>query len=334
MLARVHTRDLRVGMYIEMPMAWWAHPFPRSRFRISSTKLLRQVQEFHDGEVGVDWDRSIISDSAEDEPEEQAPAAAPATPRPEPAPIVVRRVDSLLARPEPTYSERARNIHGAARLIVESFLEAPSWSNIRAAKEAVGHIVEVVAEKPALIQSLFAVSAHDSSTYTHSVNVGVYSIALATQLYADAPEHDLAELGAGFFLHDIGKARIDRVILNKRGPLTPEETAKMRKHPEFGLEILVETQADTPMCRDIVLQHHERYDGTGYPFGLTGDQISEYARVCSIADVFDALVSVRPYKPSMSSFAALRIMRDEMLDHFQRDVFETFVRLFEFRKAA
>lgn len=321
-------------MYIELPMAWWAHPFPRSRFHIGSSKLLRQVQEFYDGEVGVDWDRSILPDAEADgvppaEPEEE-PRADPQ----QRTAALTRRVDSLLVRPEPTATQRARNIHSASRLIVESFMEAPSWSNIRTAKEAVSHVVEVIAENPPLIQSLLAVSTHDSSTYTHSVNVGVYSIALATQLYRGSSAHDLAELGAGFFLHDLGKARIDRSILNKRGPLNPDELATMRKHPEIGHEILQQTQADTAECRTIVLQHHERFDGTGYPFGLTGEQISEYARICSVADVFDALVSARPYKPSMNSFTALRIMRDEMLDHFQREVFECFIHLFEYRKAA
>ena len=81
-------------------------------------------------------------------------------------------------------------------------------------------------------------------------------------------------------------------------------------------------------CRSIVVQHHERNDGTGYPRKIRGNDIHIYGRICSVADVYDALVSKRPYKPSLQPFEALKIMRDEMLGHFQKDIFEKFVLLF------
>ena len=103
------------------------------------------------------------------------------------------------------------------------------------------------------------------------------------------------ELGAGFFLHDLGKVKIDTAIINKPGKLTAEEMRQMRRHPNLGFTILSKTKQLSEECKLIVLQHHERNDGTGYPNGLRGDAIHIYCRLCSLADVYDALTSVRPY---------------------------------------
>jgi hypothetical protein len=97
------------------------------------------------------------------------------------------------------------------------------------------------------------------------------------------------ELGAGFFLHDLGKVEVDASIINKPGKLTEEEMSRMRQHPHMGYKLLYETNELTHECKKIVLQHHERYDGKGYPNGLQGNDIHLYGRICSIADVFDAL---------------------------------------------
>jgi HD-GYP domain-containing protein (c-di-GMP phosphodiesterase class II) len=103
----------------------------------------------------------------------------------------------------------------------------------------------------------------------------------------------------------------------------------MRRHPGMGFKLLTETKQINEECRLIVLQHHERNDGTGYPRKLRGDDIHIYGRICSVADVFDALVSERPYRQKLKPFEALKLMRDEMLGHFQKEVFEKFVLLFK-----
>jgi len=135
-------------------------------------------------------------------------------------------------------------------------------------------------------------------------------------------------LGAGFFLHDIGKVNVDEAIINKQGKLTEEEMDMMRKHPARGFKLLNDTKQITIESRLIVLQHHERDDGRGYPRRLRGEDIHIYGRICSVADVFDALVSKRPYKSKLKPFDALKLMKEEMLAHFHKDVFEKFVLLF------
>jgi HD-GYP domain-containing protein (c-di-GMP phosphodiesterase class II) len=162
----------------------------------------------------------------------------------------------------------------------------------------------------------------------HSVNVGVYATALAKKIYTGKHDHDMRELGAGFFLHDLGKIHVRPEIITKPGKLTPAEFDEMRKHPYESFEILKNTSQLSEECKVITLQHHEREDGTGYPFGLKGDEIHDYARICSIADVFDALTSKRSYREPLSAFGALQIMRDEMLGHFHMDMLRDFIMLF------
>ena len=136
------------------------------------------------------------------------------------------------------------------------------------------------------------------------------------------------ELGAGFFLHDLGKTRVDPAIINKRGKLTEDEMKKMRSHPYQSYKILAEANQLSEECRLIALQHHEREDGKGYPRHLRGDEIHLYGRIGCIADVYDALTAARSYKPKLSPFDALRVMKEDMSNHFEKDLFVKFVLLF------
>ena len=142
-------------------------------------------------------------------------------------------------------------------------------------------------------------------------------------------DRDLYDMGYALFLHDIGKSRIDPSILNKPGRLSDPEWEIMKTHPEKGHQILSEEGCVTPEAEAIVLQHHERPDGKGYPQGLRSEQIDPLARLCNIVDSYDALMTKRPYKESMTSFQALEIMKGEMRGQFDLDLFERFVRLLE-----
>ncbi|RMD54780.1 MAG: HD-GYP domain-containing protein [Nitrospirae bacterium] len=175
---------------------------------------------------------------------------------------------------------------------------------------------------------LLEITSHDYYTYTHSVNVGVLSVLLAKTFYLYSDAHDMYELGAGFFLHDIGKTRVDSSIINKQGKLTEEEMRVMRTHPQHGYDILKEANQLSKECRIIVMQHHEREDGSGYPLGLKGDEIHDYSRICSIADIYDALTSRRSYHKPMRPFEALKFMRDKLMQHFKKEIFINFVLLF------
>ena len=156
------------------------------------------------------------------------------------------------------------------------------------------------------LRNLIRLTSYDFTTFTHSVNVGIFAIGLAKVLFADNPEHDMKEIASGFFLHDIGKCAIPLSILTKPGPLSDSEWRIMKNHPQKGYEILKKFNKLTPEAKVIVLEHHERYNGRGYPMGVKGDKVHIYSKICCIADVFDALTAKRPYKAPLSSFEAMK----------------------------
>ena len=159
------------------------------------------------------------------------------------------------------------------------------------------------------------------------VNVGVLAISLAKEILSRTGT--ICTHWEPVFSAWCRQGYIDEAIINKPGKLTEEEMNTMRKHPAMGFKLLNETKQISIESRLIVLQHHERHNGMGYPRKLRGEDIHIYGRICSVADVFDALVSKRPYKAQLKSFDALKLMKEEMLDHFHKDVFEKFVLLFK-----
>ena len=125
-------------------------------------------------------------------------------------------------------------------------------------------------------------------------------------------DDEFQRLGAGFTLHDVGKSRVPLDILNKQGPLDDAEWDVIRTHPAQSANILKETGHLTAEARIVALQHHERFDGTGYPRKLKGKEIHKFAQICAIADVFDALTTNRAYRKAMGSFEALNVMKGDM----------------------
>ncbi len=142
--------------------------------------------------------------------------------------------------------------------------------------------------------------------YTHSIDVAMISLMLAVELgYND---EELLHLGLGAFLHDVGKLLVPKFIIQKPEPLSDIEMVYMRQHCELGVSSL-EPFNLPKACTDIVLQHHERQDGSGYPKGLKGDEICHNAQIVMIADVIDAITSGRPYKQQQEMGAAIKILR-------------------------
>lgn len=144
--------------------------------------------------------------------------------------------------------------------------------------------------------------------YTHSIDVSMISLMMAVKLgYSDA---ELLNIGLGALLHDVGKLLVPKPIIQKPGPLSDMEMAYIRQHCELGMSSLEPLNLPKE-CTDIVLQHHERLDGSGYPKGLKGDEICRNARIVMIADAVDAITSGRPYKSPRKMGAAIRILRNE-----------------------
>lgn len=173
------------------------------------------------------------------------------------------------------------------------------------------------------LQSLgSAIAKRDGDTDTHNYRVTLYAVRLAEAMKLNRENIDSLILGA--FLHDVGKIGIPDQILLKPGRLTVEEFEIMKRHVVFGGEI-IQDSTWLKRARDVVLFHHEKFDGSGYPHGAYGKDIPLNARLFAVVDVFDALMSTRPYKKPMSIENALRVLQDGAGKHFDPGAVSTFV---------
>ena len=153
-----------------------------------------------------------------------------------------------------------------------------------------------------------ALSNYVDWLYTHSIDVAIISLMIAVELGYN--EEELWNIGLGAFLHDVGKLLIPKSIIQKPGSLDDMEMDYIRQHCELGVSSL-KSFCLPKECTDIVLQHHERLDGSGYPNGLKGDEICRNAKIAMIADVVDAITSGRPYKPPQKMDTAINILKSD-----------------------
>ncbi|MBC7386336.1 MAG: HD domain-containing protein [Cryobacterium sp.] len=174
-------------------------------------------------------------------------------------------------------------------------------------------------------------SFHDFYTYDHSINVSMYCILIYQLIEPDAAPEKIINAGMGGFLHDIGKIKIPNKILNKVGRLTDEEFLEIQKHPNYGKEFLSQRGvigpkgANVDLIRDVVYQHHENFDGTGYPNRLKGEEIQLLARVTAISDFFDAITTKRSYAEALSVEEALSLMKRSRGKKIDPTLFDRFL---------
>jgi response regulator RpfG family c-di-GMP phosphodiesterase len=321
----IQTKDLKVGMYVVLPSSWHKPPFLNREFRIASQEQIDKIVAYGLATIVIDMEKGAPINAAPLVTE--SPASVP--PRTwEPDKLVPPELREAIRDKKLPPETKSKIVYQCSLDLMGRLFEDPKTENIREAKAGITEIVDLVISDNATSAALLKITSHDFYTYTHSVNVGVLCVLLSKSLFGRSDAHDLHELGAGFFLHDIGKVRIAPDIINKRGKLTDAEMAVMRTHPDQGYTILSETKQLTEECKIIVVQHHERQDGSGYPQRLKGEDIHAYGRICSLADVYDALTSERSYQKKLDTFSALKLMKEQLLDHFHQDMFEKFVLLF------
>ena len=325
-------------MYVIMPSGWAYHPFLRNKFLIKSKGELAEIFKTGIETVQVDSSKSQAALDFQEithpgktpgktPPEKAKPIEPPADWQPEK--MMTEELRAVIHDDTLSPRHKAEAVYRQSLQIMDYAFDNPGSEVIRESKLAIAEVTDLILHEEETSRNLLRLTSHDFYTYTHSVNVGILGIFLAKRLYGEGNSHNLHEIGAGFFLHDLGKIRIDPDILNKPARLTELEMKHMRIHPYQSYTILKETGNLTEECRTICMQHHEREDGNGYPRRLAGDEIHDYARICCIADVFDALTAERSYKRSLSPYDALTVMKDEMLGFFHKEIFENFVLLFQ-----
>ncbi|MBU8933317.1 MAG: HD domain-containing protein [candidate division Zixibacteria bacterium] len=214
----------------------------------------------------------------------------------------------ILTDPSVREEKKANILYDASTNLVQDVLENPTYGeNIQRSSELVTSTVGYILQGRDAFLNLMAISSFDYYTYTHSVNVCTFSVALAQQLGCK-DEQSLNQLGVGALLHDIGKSKVPDRILHKRAPLNNTEFEIMKKHPQWGTDLLAESDHLAPTSHYPVLQHHERGEGQGYPNGLKLSEMHFYSQIVAICDTFDAMTTVRVYQGAIDTFPALRTM--------------------------
>ncbi|MBU1107897.1 MAG: HD-GYP domain-containing protein [Candidatus Riflebacteria bacterium] len=193
-------------------------------------------------------------------------------------------------------------------------------------KEVSTKLVEDVLQSPDAIMNLMDIKSFDDYTFTHNINVATISLLIGLALELKHDEMD--DLGMGALLHDVGKLKIPLGILNKDGKLTDQEFMEMKSHPTYGYDILSKSKGIPERARIVALQHHEKFQGGGYPRRLKGNEIGLFGRICAVADVYDALTTDRPYRVAMTPYEAMKILTSGMDNHFDPKVLGAFIRKF------
>lgn len=310
MLRRIPPGQVRLGMYVHgVGGSWFDHPFWRRRFVLQTADDLARLKGaavpyvIIDDELGTAPDPSHVASSL-------------------PSAVAPRPVDLATAAKD---RERALQLMaGAKQVMREVFDSARLGKAVQSADvmPLVDQISQSVAINPQALLGVTRMKSKDEYTYLHSVAVCVLMVNFARTLGLD--EATVRELGVGGLLHDIGKMVVPQGILQKPDVLTAEEFRVMKSHPEHGYGILTKSEGVPETALDICRHHHEKIDGTGYPFGLSGQEISLAARMGAICDVYDALTSHRPYKAAWTPVGAVTAMRS-WKGQFDPDLLFTFL---------
>ena len=323
MLKRIAVKDVRMGMFItELCGSWREHPFFKTKFLLEDNHDLESLLKSGIKEVWINTDKGLDADEIvpgktlsdiEDETEKMLRDAARA-----------KRIEKTSMDEEVKIARRVCNTAKAAVLNMFNDARMGKAIEVEQAQELVEEISESVMRQPHALISLARLKNADEYTYMHSVAVCALMIALARQLGLD--DDMVRECGLAGLLHDLGKMGIPNKILNKPGKLTDEEFTTIKSHPQIGARVLMDNPLVSPMVLDVVLHHHEKVDGSGYPHKLAGDTISLFAKMGAVCDVYDAITSNRPYKKGWSPAESIRKMAEWSKGHFDETVFQAFVK--------
>jgi HD-GYP domain-containing protein (c-di-GMP phosphodiesterase class II) len=183
-------------------------------------------------------------------------------------------------------------------------------------------VEEIIANQDAML-NLIKIKSHDEYTFSHSVNVCMIAVLIGVR--HQLPVETLEELAFGAMLQDLGKIRISDEILFKLGRLNEKEIEEIRKHPLYSQQILSENNRIGELPKKIACQHHERWHGQGYPYGISGENIELLSRITAVADVYDALTTDRPYRKKFLPYDAVRLIVSRADDEFYADTVRAFV---------
>jgi HD-GYP domain-containing protein (c-di-GMP phosphodiesterase class II) len=324
MLKKISVEQLSVGMHLkEFCGSWMEHPFWRTGFVLVDPKDITTILASSIKEVWIDASKGLdvpAGQSAISEAESEAQVE-------DQLQRAVEEKRELAPVSMGIEIERAAKIcFQSKQAVISMFQEARMGKAVDTggARQLVEEISDSVARNPGALISLARLKTVDDYTYMHSVAVCAMMVGLAKQLGLDEEQTRLA--GMAGLMHDLGKALMPMDVLNKPGKLTEAEFSIIKTHPVEGHRMLLTGRDVSPLVLDVCLHHHEKTDGSGYPKGLKADEISLFAKMGAVCDVYDAITSNRPYKSGWDPAESLRKMAEWSNGHFDGKVFQAFVK--------
>ncbi len=321
-IKKIPVEQLRPGMYIhDINCSWLDHPFATGSFAVHDEKRIGEIRDLgiHDVYIDISRGADVASGISEEEvrqeiDERMADIACEATIKIPPASL-----DSEVTR--------ARRLHSDANRIVRNMVQ-----DLRLGKQIemeqvhplVENMVDSIFRNQDALLPLARLKDHDNYTFQHSVSVCALLVSFGRSLGLE--RSILKELGVGGLLHDVGKAKVPDAILNKPAKLTEAEFTRMKTHVVQSILILQNTPGISRIALDVAGQHHERFDGSGYPNQLRGEAITLYGRMGAIVDVYDAITSDRVYHQGMPPTAALGRLLEWSSYHFDPQLVKAFVK--------
>jgi putative nucleotidyltransferase with HDIG domain len=319
-------------MYIqELGGSWMENPFWRTSFLLDNPKDLHTARSTKIKDLWIDISKGLDVEVDEINPDTGETEEA-----------ITAEVESELAlantqanspaevfKPSTLVQEAAVavKICSSSKNAVTSMFQETRMGQALNAEDALVIVEEIsnsVLRNPGALISLARLKDKDDYTYMHSVAVCALMVSLAKQLNLN--DEQIRQDGMAGLLHDIGKMMIPEGILNKPGKLTEEEFNAVKAHPSEGHKMLLEGHGVSEAALDVCLHHHEKVDGSGYPEGQSGEQISLYAKMGAVCDVYDAITSNRPYKDGWEPGESIRKMAEWSHGHFDHRIFQAFVR--------
>ncbi len=323
MIKKVKVHLLRPGVYItDFNCSWLAHPFLTSKKRIKSYSDIEKIKQagisevFIDTTKGIDIFETLTREQFLEEFKTDLKDVVPA-----------EELDYQTQVPLEKELRRARQIQHEAHSLLKQAYHDIRYGNVLKIKEfadSVKEIIDSVTRNRDALLLLSNIKNKDEYTYEHSVNVSILAAGISKALQMEKDE--IFEYTLGAILHDIGKSKIPDEILKKDGTLTQKEYAILKKHVEFGIDILSEHKEATTATLSVIAEHHERLNGTGYPKKLSGSQISLGGKLGAILDVYDALTSERIYHTPVNPVQALKEIYTQRNILFEEELIQQFIK--------
>ena len=308
----------------DLNCSWLEHPFLHNSFKLRSDRDIEKIKA-----CGI---RFIYIDTSQGPDVEDAPTVEDIhlalNERLQAIGSKLKRADTHLVPLEEEISQ-AKLVYREANTIVQSTLHdcrLGKQVELERLEPIVFAITESIFRNPDAIISMLRIKQADKYTFQHSVSVSALLISFGRALGLERSV--IEQAGIGGLLHDIGKMNVPNHILNKPGKLNQHDFSIMKKHVEFGCNLMQNIKDVSPIASHIVAQHHERYDGTGYPAGLKGEEINYFGQMASIVDVYDALTSNRVYHKAIEPTQVLRKLLEwsdlqfntQLVHHFIRTI--------------